>query len=616
MLFSNDAFLQTYTLQDITRDSNGLRTGSSGSICQTLSDSDCKSLQISSASSVAGILFVMTSSGLFVNTDASDGIDYYTGFSQLFTSQPIIDNSGYRSQKNRTLLFSSSDCITGSNSSIDIVVAYPSSSTSLVDSLLHLSLFSTSNSSLDLDFSQSFSITNVPTISPLFQIFDSHYDTFTSTILVAAGTPLVAPLVGPQMYNNGTLLVFLAGSKASPSISFSFPKTDILVGFARHSNAIDVFVYGNSLWHSVDGGKTFNMVYNTTLVAPNDVIVDMVLEGDGGDGFVFKTNSSNMFYGKISASEVVQVGTSSPNSNFNKLVGLSGASKSFAEISLNSSSCAGPTYPSGLVADSLGNLRSSSNPFILVTRVAIESNFNPIEYRFNSSLVPVFLDSTTVFMFIFDSIYNSFSQPNVNWKISQVNVAGGGSAIVQRIISSGRIAECKIESQFVSESSTNSPALNNILTIFNSKISFVSSGNILNYTTWDAVGLNLSPPVSGGSVGAGWLYSDIGKTIVVNQGSIIITSIVNNTYALGSIAYYPTSTTAAPTYWNMYDFRSFAELAVSNQSATITSSGTTGLFFVSVNSGLFSFGSSGKERITRQGKNNSSKFDFTFLYSP
>eukprot|EP00842_Homolaphlyctis_polyrhiza_P003669 jgi/Hompol1/4302/HPOL_007033-RA len=60
--------------------------------------------------------------------------------------------------------------------------------------------------------------------------------------------------------------------------------------------------------------------------------------------------------------------------------------------------------------------------------------------------------------------------------------------------------------------------------------------------TLQTVVLTLS---SVGSLGVGWLQSDIGKTIVVNQGSIVVAAITSATVATGTMVQAPTLAVAA-----------------------------------------------------------------------
>ncbi|KAI8855154.1 hypothetical protein BC829DRAFT_1193 [Chytridium lagenaria] len=45
--------------------------------------------------------------------------------------------------------------------------------------------------------------------------------------------------------------------------SYSFPATLIFTGLSFHSNGVDVFAYGNELWHSIDRGLTWRKIFHT-----------------------------------------------------------------------------------------------------------------------------------------------------------------------------------------------------------------------------------------------------------------------------------------------------------------------------------------------------------------
>ncbi|KAJ3023220.1 UNVERIFIED_CONTAM: hypothetical protein HDU68_008723 [Siphonaria sp. JEL0065] len=387
----------------------------------------------------------------------------------------------------------------------------------------------------------------------------------------------VAPLNSVTVYATSRGIYY-----STPLISFTFPASTIVTGILCHANGIDCFVFGSELWHSIDGGQNWLQIYTLA----TDVF--STFESSRGVGnFVLQTNLKNIYYGRAGTVEIVKVNTFNPKTTNLVHVVMNEMGNVFGltlETISSSYSSTASDYPMGFLKTITGTIRDSTSPYLNKIRIPLDSITVTADFSFGESLVPVFLGKYRVQFFAMTA--SSFKSQHIGLMLS---LSSGGVAVINSVSSLGHVADCTIKTLFTSDTSTNTPAIARDLVI-STAVGSSTTPLVSDSTTTITTSLTIS-----GSGSGTWMYADIGKTVVANHGSFLITGLTSSTIATANVVRAPLSSgTVSSGNWQVYDFRSFAEygqtgslaLGTGNGVQTVTLS-SSALIFTSSLRGMF-----------------------------
>ncbi|KXS19395.1 hypothetical protein M427DRAFT_449604 [Gonapodya prolifera JEL478] len=342
-----------------------------------------------------------------------------------------------------------------------------------------------------------------------------------------------------------------------------------------HVQQQELYVYGTDLWKSIDGGRDFTL--QKKLFGG-----DMFHEFDStlGGAFMLRTATQRIYYGRAGSDDLLLVSSLNVDphgaDSFNALYFDEVGDASVIKVPRvrDTSLYANPTlYPVGFLGDSSGALREDlgisrlSLPVASVTAVADDS--------FPGVLVPIPRGESRWWMWIYDM--DSLGAVNgVTWepwhilkRIAQTNlwIGESGDCVIDEINAQKTVASCLTSTDFGKISSSESIAVVNGLQVAGLNSTFWIGAVAPKLQDWTPVVqgnvvITLVAPQGSNNVTGSWARSDVGRTIVVNGGAIVITSLASATTANGLTVWPPTSgtdgngvLTVATGTWNLYDFR-------------------------------------------------------------
>lgn len=213
------------------------RSGSSGSLCSSLSASACSSLQIVDATFQNGWLFVLTSAGLFKTTESFKtvrNVSVTASFTRLMTGLSLLD-SGEANTKLHGNVQGKTDCMRIGQDYL--YVSY----------LSNVVYASASNAVLGI-WSPLLNLESIPGLGASYTFISSERDVVNSAHVFLVGVPLVSQAGCPS----SRLCQFdkvkvLSVTDTSSSITYSFPESFITSGLHFHGSNNDLFAFGSEV---------------------------------------------------------------------------------------------------------------------------------------------------------------------------------------------------------------------------------------------------------------------------------------------------------------------------------------------------------------------------------
>ncbi|KAI9206844.1 cation channel sperm-associated protein subunit beta protein family-domain-containing protein [Polychytrium aggregatum] len=384
-------------------------------------------------------------------------------------------------------------------------------------------------------------------------------------------------------------IIFHSTTVASPTSTFSlgfvFPSSEIVTGIAMHSNSQELFVMGSQLWRSSDGGNLFTAQYQLN---SGEYFSGFQSENTFG-GYVIETTAMGLYYGKDYSLGIARLASVSlnPASMSSAILNKAGGLNYVRLETVPSYSSNQSLYPQGFLKDSSGTLRSYPDSFVKRWTIPLQSLLGATDMSFGSALVPVMQQDGRLSFYAASTATSStvFLPSHIG---GLIGLASGGVVFIDGIDSSGRIAFGIIRTPLASDSASIAPALSSSLGISGATTTSSILAALIQPTavTFNVTLTLISPPT--GSV---WLYSDIGKTVIANSASILITGIVNSTMASGELYFGLTSSAvASPGTWGIYDFRSANNVALTqSQTLGVSSVANSTLVGLRLSAGFMSF---------------------------
>jgi hypothetical protein len=387
------------------------------------------------------------------------------------------------------------------------------------------------------------------------ELVQAIFEDTTETIILLAGTPISTSCKDDCLYDFPKVIQYSLSTREL-KISAKFSPGFLASGMALHQNGIGLYVFGTQLWFSVDQGTSFMI---QTSFSFGDFVVEFK-SSRSNNMVALKMKSGFLFYTRFPSLQVIQLKDIVPDTSL------------FASYNLNH---IGELSVIHLLPSTLGYFTSSKSLKKSIRRfkIPLKSSVLMADSSFGSHLSPIFGTARNI-KFWSAQTNNTFMTNHVSM---QLTLDTGKAHLVEP----GRLSSLKYSQTFSEET------MNASLTIMDP--SFVL--DIQKMVSMDNIPLNsVNLALSNGT----WSFSDIGKTVLFNYGSILITEIQSSTVAIGQVIYTPVSSgIAAPREWKMYDFRGFINYATyTDQSLSISS--TNGLFTVNLSAGKFKFDQYGK----------------------
>nr|KAJ3418666.1 hypothetical protein HK105_008004 [Polyrhizophydium stewartii] len=586
---SPNQFATSATLWDLTRDSAGSSAPSSkGSLCGSagLSAAQCQELTIVDALIVDNRLLFTTSAGLFISTAiplfVSGPLPSALSYTRITSGFATVDSPAASTSLFKIQLLGSSTCLAKFTGRVFVLLPSAAAATSPIDTVAYALTVMHFGNATFATVSVAALRTALPTagITAAHSFVSARYDEMHQRNIYLLGVAVSSACLGRRCPYNTPIVVLHNTDAGTFSTGSGLPAATVVTGMQTHGISNVMYVFGSEVWVSQDAGsnwlKQFELDQGN---AGSEVLVEMQSALASDESIVFLSSAGRVFYGMILTAEFVLVRTVPPIGTA-ELASLASDGKGGLSVVWTEAQPAyggaSTAYPSGFLADSMGTLRKTILNAVPISRA---STISPADDSFGSTLAPVFLSATRVRVYVVSpATSNYFRQHHRGWQISHKN---GGAVVIRSIAADGMSADCEIATPLVPETATQSPAIAASLTVSG------LSGLTGDVTTLPLISTTVTPQTvtltltSLGGSGVGWMFSDIGKTVVVNYAAIVITAVASTTSATGSLIQKPNmaaaaaSLTVATGAWAMYDFRPSADYATTvTQSISLSVSGT------------------------------------------
>ena len=571
ILLSSDGFERQVRLVDLSMDASGSRT-STASLCGagSLTDPQCKELEIQFVAMADQYVVFLTTQGLFMSESFLEvkAEPQASSFARIKTGVPEWDMFYGSINSSYSRVTSQSNCF--SNIGGYIFLTYPSPGQTRVSNLLYtISDFLTEGKA----WPSPITIASMG-LSSNYSFIDAIHDYSEDTNLIFVGI-IENPICTLQCTYVACKLLHQSGSSPA-EVSFTFPTTNKMTGMDIHSNDLDIYVWGEGIWHSVDGGNNFNLQF-TLPSNSTEVFVEARWASEKG-GFLMLTNFRQAFYGRVSTNSLMPLRSLrfDPFWIGNSLI--MDESGDIFVLSLAKPDYSISSYPNGFLASALGDFRTdltAQGHYLRRYVLPLEDLLDGHDDSFNAALVPVFNSQNRVRMFSSGS--DTFKFYHEGLSIRQPD--GFGRAFIVSIAEDQSFADCITTLDFSADAS---PAVTQNLIITGISILLTTYTSIITVPQLTPIVLTLS--------GAGWRANDVGKTVVYSQGSFLITQFVNATVVNGVVYRAPfTTAPAVAGSWNLYDFRSTLNLATTASQTITVSNGGANSINVVLNAGILEF---------------------------
>ena len=361
-------------------------------------------------------------------------------------------------------------------------------------------------------------------------------DLFTGEHIVLSGasTNATCSAFAPCLYTDTSVTII-----SDTTRTWKFEATTVLKGMKVHKNQHDIYVYGNELWHSVDNGVTF-------VRELEDQKGDVFEEFDSaGEGQVFAglTKSGRVYYGRVGSKVVVPVMS------------------------------AGWTGKKFLSFDSHGQLAvlSPLEGKMDVYFPPVRAYLPVLDSSLSLSLVPIIESNEEVFMYVSD-IKNTGDKLVSNVMEQELTDTRGNLLLWSEISRDKKVLKAFVETEIQAE-------MGSVTLIVQGAVAKSGKMTGLDFT---------SAGVTVTIIGPSFTYADIGKALLVDTGSLLLTKLLNAT-SMEATVIKPFDNVGTYSSWAMYDFRPYVEYAkTADQVITLTNTGGNS-YSVTLSAGAYSF---------------------------
>ncbi|KAJ3336492.1 hypothetical protein HDU93_002694 [Gonapodya sp. JEL0774] len=578
-------------LLDLTRNSKG--KSSTGSLCAGLSASQCAELYVMDVVLVDGYMFFLTSYGLFrssrFSAERTSIVD--SEILRVTTGVSSIDSQPSTGVRNSSL-FGQSNCYSDHGY---VFLAYGAAGT-VGNGFL---VYAHTTSAIVNQWSSVISAGALPgrTGQDVFVAAIHDFSLNSNLFLVGRLSPSTQTDCSVKIctYNSASVVIH-DNETGTFAAGYTFPASLFVTGIQVHAQEQEVYVFGSELWKSIDGGRYFTLQEE---LPPGEYFEELDSTPSNG-AYALRTNYQRIYYGKTGSDDLVLASSLL----LDPLVGSFHNALYFDEVGDASvikvphvtdvTRYTNPTlYPLGFLKDSTGTL--DENLGITRLSLPITSVVDVADSSFRGVLVPIPLGASRWWMWIYD--VDSLGPANgVYWRTwhilkrivqTQDPETESGECVIDELNSELTVASCLATVNFDHVSSDMSKAVADGLQVSGLNATYWNSAVPPKLQDWNPIVrtglvLTLVPTTGSNSVTGTWLLSDIGRTIVINGGAIVVTSVVSATSARGLTVWPPTygtdntgSITVMSGLWQMYDFRNWIdETQTLAQTVTVQAVGT------------------------------------------
>ncbi|KAJ3235481.1 hypothetical protein HDU81_000424 [Chytriomyces hyalinus] len=538
----------------------------------------CENLQIQDAVVMQSGVLLSTNRGLYMSSKIpSSSQTSPITFRQVMTGASRVDDGVTSVLPASLVLGSTADCVTFGGTYLYVAFAGPT--TSIASSLIYTTEANLSSNS----WSSVLSSSSISGLNSAYSFFGmARYAALSSNVYLL-GVPSTS--CGTASCAMSAAIVLHNTTSNATSVAFTFPSSASLVGLSLHMNGLDLYAYGSKLWHSIDGGRNWIELFSFT----STTVVECFTKLDssvGDETIALVTNLKNFYYARAGTKTISKISSVKPPSLSFADVMVDQLGNVFATWIATPASYpdTASLYPLGFLNSPSGDVRNWLDPYLKRVSVAKESAARVLDVSFAASIVPVFIGPWRVQFYASGAVNGAvFQDSHVGMRI--LLAATGGSAVIKSVSSQGYIADCVITQSFVGDSTTRTPALDRSLVIAG------NTGAVTSPTISDSTSYSTSTLTLSGSGSGVWYTSDVGKTVVANFGSFLITAYSSTTAVTVSVIRAPlTVGTVLTGSWSVYDFRSYIEYNTNSQSITIGSV-SSGLATVTLAAGTMTFSS-------------------------
>ncbi|KAJ3139409.1 Golgi transport complex subunit 1 [Physocladia obscura] len=578
MIVSADGFSSNWLLRDISQDPSG---GSvpTASICNYITD--CSDLQVQYTILLNSLTLFGTNRGIYYSTIFPSLTSTYVQFSKATTGHSILDLGSSARLSVSIYVSSSTNCLDETENYV--FVAFSTSS------LRNNLIYSTENGIRENLWSNRIQMSSISSALSTYQFLDMKRYTPSSSNIYLVGIPIST--CGSTNCANNAIVVIHNISAGTYTQVFTFPTSNVLVGLACHSNMIDCYAYGSELYHSIDGGNNWEKLFTVENIVNSAVEVFKKFDSSRGRAsFALLTNFNNIYYGRAGINQIILARTFNPSAANLIEIMLDEMGDLFAlnltGLSSGTYSSLSSSYPMGFLKTISGNTRiaGSNSPYLSRVSIPLDSIVYANDSSFAAALVPVFIGAYRVqFYAVSFGSRSTFLQSHIGLIITQIS--GEGKALINSVSSGGLVADCTIVKSLVGDTNAHTPAVAGSLTIPSITVGDVTDPLVSDLTLTSTSLLTIS--------GASWMMSDVGKTVVANFGSFLITSIASSTVASVTVYRQPLSVgLVASGSWFIYDFRAYIEYTQTYSQSITIGAVISGMQTVTLEPGVLTFSSS------------------------
>ncbi|KAJ3220294.1 GTPase-activating protein S23 [Dinochytrium kinnereticum] len=421
---------------------------------------------------------------------------------------------------------------------------------SLPDNMLDTVVFSTvANASLGI-WSETREVAEF-SLRPKSMFLDFERDYDSDSVIYLVGEPCSDSSFRRCGVNVSVIVENLSSKKRT---MFAFPGDAIFLGLIFHSNGVDLFAYGTEFWHSIDRGKTWGRFPSLFNEKPELVITKFRAFGDGDDFFLL-SSTEKYFYGRIASKNVV--GLSNLDFGEQEFVDVTASEgKVYSAVSL------------GMYGSDTGDASSKIWPiggnYYLRTRpIPLKSLLESIEESMEANLLYIPTGRRTFQLLLCTEGNQVLSERFIGYTIRHKQ---GGEGVVTSVSTDGLLLDVFTLSPFQPEPISFSPAIALDLNVepLSPDRTFLRDGLFP----------NLYPvllTVRGNDLYDGWLFSDVGKSLVAKYTEVMLYRIISPSLAWG-LSKRPMQTSRFDSgTWALFDFSAIEDLAFnSNQTLSVT----------------------------------------------
>ncbi|KAJ3088507.1 hypothetical protein HK102_008583 [Quaeritorhiza haematococci] len=540
--FSVDGFDNHWELRDLTRGPDGSRSLAT-SLSFNLLTQQWPDIVIYQPLLVDFFLIMVTSVGIFRTRrfDTTEITETSSNLIRVRTGLSLLDNRGLNPIFSQVKVRGRSDCFAWGH----VFIIYATTPQRIADRLI----FASSDKMVQNRWSKPVILSQIPGLDPLagYGIVDAMQNpTVNGTNIYLIGTPIdSANGCGHTQkcrYNNTRIVIH--GKAGSNDESFHIrsidPSTEVF-GFSLHANGVDIFIYGTSLWQSVNGGESFMEIFRLPQEGPDFDYFENFVSSPHMEKYALKTNRFDIYYGRADNLHVIHVHSMhfQPNSLGSITIDELGRVSALLLVGSNGSL----VRPNGTLP------RNIIRPML----VPLYSEIVVTDEAFDATLVPIFLGQNRVRFRVYSvggsvsSIPGRFQPHHVEYVIAQK--FANGRAVIREVSDDGTTVDCFITFPMVAEDVGLTPAVQHSLKVDTTNQPD-ASGNIVATLVLKA---RLEPI----TINNGWQFNDVGKTVFINAGSIVITKVLNSTVAEGHVIARPIS--YAVSEWALFNFREYVD---------------------------------------------------------